>query len=204
MNIEQIDNSIDLTQSILWQYNNATNINGLINDKQAWYDTNQTGFWEDWYTHVFNLITANNFGLIVWCIILNLPFLVLIEPVTKPIWGFNINPSENSNVNFTRGTFAPGTSSRIILTTEEQRLFLRLRYFQLVSYGDIIFTNNFLDLLFNDPDGLYVGGAWVLDNFDMTMTYVFNCPISNPLLQALEQYDVLPRPAGVSLMYEVL
>lgn len=201
MRIEEIDYSIDLTQAILWQYSSSPNLLSLINSKQEWYDTNQTEFWEDWYTDVFNLLTANNFGLSVWSIILDIPYLVLDNNNDKPIWGFNELPTINHYVNFNRGTFADISSSRIVLSIEDQRIFLRLRYFQLTNDGTIPLINEFMDLIFNDPAGIYQGGAWALDNFDMTMTYVFACGISQSLLQALIAYDVLSRPDGVELNY---
>lgn len=204
MRIEEIDYSIDLTQSILWQYDSAPNIKSLITQKQDWYNTYQSEFWSNWYTDTFDLITANNFGMSVWSIILDIPYLILGGANDKPIWGFNELPTVNHYVNFDRGTFADVSSSRIILSAEDQRIFLRLRYFQLTCDGTIPLINEFLDVIFNDPAGIYQGGAWALDNFDMTMTYVFNCLISGSLLQALALYDVLPRPVGVSLTYIVL
>ena len=203
MRIEEFDYSVNFTPSILWQYNNSPKFKSLVSQKQAWYDVNHTQFWENWYTNVFNLITANDFGLCVWSIILNVPFLIRQVNPNSNIFGFNTVPSSNHNKNFERGTFAD-VPVRAALSTEEQRIFLRLRYFKLISDCTTATINPFLDLLFNDPDGIYQGGAWVLDNLDMTMTYVFNCPISNSLLEAIKIYDVLPHPTGVFLNYEVL
>lgn len=204
MKIESFDYTIDLLQSVLWQYDDADRIISLITQKQAWYTENVSQFWTDWYTNVFNLLTANDFGLMIWSIILNVPYLIPITPTDKPIVGFNTEPPENPWVNFDRGTFADNGSSRPVLRTEEQRLFLRLRYFQLISNGTVPFINFYMNLLFNDPSGLYVGGAWVLDNFDMSMEYQFNCPISPGLFEAITQYNVLSKPTGVSLTYTIL
>jgi hypothetical protein len=194
MKIEQIDYSVNVLKTILWQYENAENISQLIKNKQNWMTQQHTQFWEYWYTTVFDLTTANDFGLSVWSIILNVPYLVQ-ETSFGPVWGFNQIPLININQNFLNGNFGH-QAGRVVLTTEEQRLFLRLRYYQLVSRGGRLQTNQMLDSLFNDPNGLYQGGAWVIDNLDMTITYVFNCPISIALLNVLKFYDVLPRPAG--------
>lgn len=203
MRIQEIDSNINLLQAVLWQYNNADNIKTLAQGQQDYVDENNKQFWEDWYNDVFNLVTANEFGLSVWSIILNVPFLMNIFPQGGKIFGFNQLPVVNENVNFERGNFAK-SKSRIILTLEDQRIFLRCRYFQLISRGSVIDTNNFLDLLFNDPLGPYQGGAWVIDNLDMTSEYVFNTDISANLLAALEEFDILPRPTGVELSYTVL
>lgn len=66
-----IDTSIDLKQCLLWQYNNSTTLKSLIQAKQDWYKENQEKFWNDWYTNIFNIDTANSFGLNVWGEILN-------------------------------------------------------------------------------------------------------------------------------------
>jgi len=80
---------------------------------------------EDWYTNVFNLQTANDFGLAVWSQILSLPLFGKYkpDPPDKPIWGFGTN-----NQNFGHGNFT-FNSGGINLTTEEKRLVLKLRYF---------------------------------------------------------------------------
>ena len=102
LNIQQFDYTVNLLQAILWQYDEATNLLSLINQKQAWYNQYQTEFWDDWQNYVFYLanpdLTTNTekqdlalFGLAVWSIILNVPLYVplVIESGTKPIWGFN-------------------------------------------------------------------------------------------------------------------
>ncbi len=198
MKIQEFDYSVDLLQAILWQYANSKNLIGLVNQKQEWYNENQSQFWQDWYDNVFNLQTANAFGLTVWSIILNIPLFILNDPDPpgKPIFGFNEVPEINDNENFENGNFSNITG--IVLTLEEQRTLLRLRYFQLTSRGAIPEINNFLNILWGDQ-----GGAWVLDGFDMTITYIFNFNLSYNLRQILVDYDLLPRPAGVGIKYIV-
>ena len=149
MRIQEINYSVDLLQAILWQYNDAPNINQLMSQKQSWYDINQTQFWDDWYNDVFNLQTATNFGLSVWCIILNIPYLILDLDNLGPIWGFNEVPLINTNQNFNNGNFA-NLTNRPILVTEDQRILLQLRYYQLTSRGARPRTNEFLNTLFNN------------------------------------------------------
>lgn len=200
MKIQEFDYSVDLLQSLLWQYNDAPILISLLTQKENWYNTYQAQFWSDWYDNVFNLVTANLFGLTVWSIILDLPLFVEVnpDPVGKPIFGFNENPMINDNFNFNNGNFSNRNSS-IFLTIEEQRLVLRLRYYQLVSRGAIPDTNLFLSVLFAAE-----GGAWELDGFDMTVTYVFNFNMPYNLRLILAEYDLLPRPAGVGIKYVTL
>lgn len=222
MKIQEFDYSVDLLQSILWQYNEAANLQSLIEQKQAWYDINQSEFWNDWYTDVFNLETANFFGLSVWSIILNVPLFVPVdpEPNDKPIWGFNRIVSfptlENTYLNFNNSNFST-RGQVIVLTLEEQRFILRLRYFQLVSNGTtytneadvtknslyIPGINKFLAYLTSTSDIDPNGNIYALDDLDMSMTYIFTFLISEALQQVLMDLDLLPRPAGVGIKYVV-
>lgn len=65
-NILNIDPAIDLKQCLLWQYQNSARLKSLILSKEDWYQTHQAQFWQDWYDNVFNIDTANDFGLSVW------------------------------------------------------------------------------------------------------------------------------------------
>lgn len=218
MNIEEFDFSVDLLQTLLWQYNKATSLQSLLTQKQAWYDLNQSEFWENWITNVFDIRTANQFGLAVWAIILAIPLYINTQPPEPgaPIFGFNEDPSINDYLNFETSNFSNIGSSEI-LTVEEQRLILRLRYFQLVTRGNIAYVevpseddsgnqlmgiNNFLDYLWKTSTSW--GQVWALDDFDMTMTYVFNFFVSRVMRKVLVELDLLPRPATVGIKYIVL
>ena len=69
----QIIPEINLKKCLLWQYNNAPALRALILQKQDWYKTHQEDFWNYWYNSVFNLDTADDFGLTVWGEILDFP-----------------------------------------------------------------------------------------------------------------------------------
>lgn len=193
--IQDFDFSVDLMKALLWQHDNAEGLKTLLQKKQQWYDINQTEFWEDWFTNVFDLDTANDFGLAVWARILNVPLQVRVEAnVLRPAFGFGVN-----HKNFNNGSFARGKSGDISLTTSQQRLVLKLRYFQLISRGAVPETNEWLASLFGDQ-----GSVFVIDHNDMTFaTYFFRFQPDSQLLFILEKYDLLPRPAGVGVRYQV-
>ncbi len=192
MQIQSFDYSVDLLQAILWQYNDAAKIQSLLTQKQDWYNANQTDFWSQWYTNVFNLQTANDFGLSVWSQILNLPLFINNnpDPPGKPIWGFG-----SYNKNFTRGNFS-NANQNISLTTAEKRIVLRLRYFQLITRGAAPEVNAFLAIVFAP-----LGQVYMLDGLNMTITYIFSFTPSENLLTVLKDYDILPQPAGVGIRY---
>jgi hypothetical protein len=200
MKIQEFDFSVDLLQALLWQYNGANRLQSLLTQKSTWYFTNHTFFWVEWYTNVFNLITANEFGLSVWSAILNLPLFIGTppDPPGKPIFGFG--GVGNTYENFGRGNFSTQGSNSFNLTVEEKRLLLRLRYWQLVSRAAIPETNNFLNTLFMD-----MGPVYILDGLDqynnMFIVVVFAFPISRRLRYIIQHYDLIPRGSGVKIKY---
>jgi Protein of unknown function (DUF2612) len=205
MNIELFDFSVNVMQALIWQYNTAQALTTLLQQKQNWYDVNQTQFWTDWYNNVFNLQTANAFGLSVWSIILNIPLFLQPNPDSdRPLWGFSDWSSTpiNDYKNFGNGNFASGGST-ITLSLEEQRLILKLRYFQLTSRGDIVTTNKQLNDAFQTCYGIG-NTCWILDGLRMFIVAVFTFNVPYNMRQVLVQYDLIPRSAGVGIEYRVL
>ena len=201
--IQEFDYSVNILKSILWQYDKAPNILSNLTQKQEWYDLNQSDFWSSWYDDVFNLRTANIFGLAVWSILLNVPLYVPYNPESpdKPIFGFNNNDNFpvllNSYTNFFGGNFST-LGDTITLSESEQRFLLRLRYYQLTTRGEVGHINAFLDYLVSTSDIGFTGKMYALDALNMSMRYIItenNFP--EDLLDVLIKLDILPRPAGV-------
>lgn len=193
--IQQIDFSVDLLKAILWQYNTAEKLQSILQSKQDWYTTNQKLFWDNWYSDVFNLQTANEFGLSVWAIILQLPIIVESTPPTasRPAWGF-----EEYRRNFDRGNFYSDKAGSIILTPENARIALRLRYYQLTSRPTVTQINKVLAEVFAD-----YGSVYIEDNLDMTVTYKIGFVPNAALLDLVTRFDLFLRPSGVSATYEL-
>jgi hypothetical protein len=169
-----------------------------MTQKQAWYDNNQSEFWTDWVRDVFDIRTANAFGLQVWSIILGIPLVINTSPSSDgDRFGFG-DAGDDFNPNFTRGTFGQSTGGSVNLTVEQQRIVLRLRYFQLVGRNTVPEINKFMKMLFASQ-----GLVYVVDNYDMTMSYVFGFAIDSGLAFILQQYDLLPRPSTVGIDYAV-
>lgn len=189
--IQAFDFSVDLLIALLWQYNSAEKLQALLESKQEWYDENQEAFWTNWLTDVFDLRTANEFGLSVWAIILEIPLSVILPPSNpdKPTWGFG-----QYRKNFGNGNFSSSSSTDVSLTMAQKRLVLQLRYFQLVSRGTVPEINTFLKELFKDQ-----GLVYVLDGLNMNADYVFTFAPNSQLNFVLNQFDLLPRPAAVGV-----
>lgn len=185
--VQDFDFSVDVLRALLWQYDQAPGLQSILRAKSDWYVSEHSGFWSDWYDDVFNLQTANEFGLAVWGILLGVP-LSLGQPGTgdRPVWGFG-----PFNRGFERGGFGRGSAGVAGLTLEQKRLVLRLRYYQLVSDGSIPFANYTLREVF--------GFGYALDGLDMSITYVFPAELPSSVRAVLEEFDLLPRPAGVKV-----
>jgi Protein of unknown function (DUF2612) len=191
--IQSFDFGVDLLKALLWQYNDASNLQGLLNAKARWYDANQTAFWNDWITNVFDLRTADEFGLAVWSVILGLPLFTNTSPVvTGPVFGFD----EQTGFNFDNSNFGDNNGNTYELPTGTKRIALRLRYFQLTSSGTVPETNRMLKDVFAG-----LGPAWLEDYGNMTQGYIFDFPLTADLRYLFDNYDVLPRPAGVQSAY---
>lgn len=185
--IQPFDFSVDLLRALLWQYNDAVNLQSILRQKSEWYTEKHTAYWTDWTRDVFNLRTANDFGLSVWAIILNMPLTFGIPGTgDRPVFGF-----DPVGLNFNNGNFGRDSAGVASLTTEQRRLVLRLRYYQLVTDGTVPHVNRVLKDVF--------GQGYVLDPLDMTCRYVFPQALPSLITQVLENFDLLPRPAGVKL-----
>lgn len=188
--IQQLDFSVDLMEALLWQHNNAIRLNALSRAKNAWYQENSSDFWESWVRDVFDLRTANLFGLRVWSIILDLPLNFALPLNTSKSFGFGV-----FNENFNKKGFALASNNSATVDIEDARLLLRLRYLQLICYPSITEINRILKTIFEDR-----GGAYALDTLDMKyVTYVLGFTPGSSLASLLFQYDVLPRPAAVGV-----
>lgn len=188
--IQEFDYSVDLMRSILWQYNDAERLQALIQAKQDWYNKNQRDFWQGWFDDVFNVETANDFGLSVWAKILGISFSASEgedEP-GKPIFGF-----ASSSRNFDNSNFAKSSGATVVLTKAQKRLVVKLRYMQLLSRGTVPEINEFLKAAFSE-----YGDVWVLDPQDMSFAiFTFGFEPDTTVQFVLDKYDLLPRPAAV-------
>ena len=144
MNIQQFDFTIDGLEDLMWQDNNSTNLRYLMELYTERIKTIHTTFWEDWYKNVYDLRTANNFGLHVWSIILELPLFGtnVASPASYRAFGFNTAGINN----FDQTNFATDSNSQFALLLEDKRKLLQLRYHQLTARANSFETNRFLNI----------------------------------------------------------
>ena len=100
------------------------------------------------------------------------------------IWGNLLQTPRTWKVNGTNTT----------LNTNQFRTLLIARLRLLSTRGTVEDINSILNFLFKD-----YGKAYVIDNYDMTLTFKFNFNLTNLQLAILRNLILLPRPAGVKI-----
>jgi hypothetical protein len=174
---------IDVTKALIWQYNDAVKFQSLIQKKQDWITTNNNDFWQEWLINVFDLRTANSFGVQVWALILGVVFQEPVTPQTD-IWGFNDDAQ-----NYDNGGFG---DNQITLTLEQKRTILLLRYRQLTSNASIDEMDRALKVL--------LPNSQVQDTLQMKVVFANPTTPFPDEVYILDNFDnVIPRPAGVGV-----
>ena len=173
----------DILQALKWMHDAAPNTTSLITLKRDWYDKFNTQFWVDWQQFVFNLDTANNFGLMVWCIILGVPSQLFGLYPPDGAWAYGSDrqnfvgtgpaPYDSEGGNFYGG------GEFTLLTAEEIRWALKLRYAALVSNGRIEYINRMLNWIFNKGEPWDYGSGKYVYVTDLTGAGAGSNPAGN-------------------------
>lgn len=196
---------------ILWQFGNAPRLGKLIQNDVDFYNKNVKGFIEDFYNDVFNLKTANSFGLNVWGDILNAKRPV-IPPMNYSLDTDNVLRLYNPDTGKWHSFWLTGNTNALTiekspadnitlypsqLDDEQYRLCLLARIFLLRSNMSIKDINKYLSIMF---DGREVVAT---DNLDMTISIKFGYQPSDTELMLITSDTFAPRPAGVFLNYGI-
>lgn len=181
---------INLEQALDWQRSKAPILQECIKRKQAWYEKNHCEFWNDWVADVFNLETANEFGLSVWSIILDEPLFGTSEksPPDYPAWGFG-----QFMRNFGRGNFGVNADIGYNFTLEQKRIILLLKAYILHMSGVTPEINKAMARTFGKDQVV------CLDNLKMGFVYVIRNPDIINFIREVKNRDLLPRPASVKV-----
>ena len=157
----------NLIQNILWQYEKAENLKGLISRKENWYNTNLNDFWLKIVDDFLNIRTATDWGL--------------------NLWGKILNVSRIYNVNGVQTT----------LSTELYRRLILGKISLIRSNGTVPEINKYLNFIFSNHITATANAAVVKDNFDMSVYYVLNFEPTDEELALIYSRTFLPTPAGV-------
>jgi hypothetical protein len=184
----------NVLRSLKWQQQNAPNLTSLLTQKSNWYAKYQNQFWQQWTANVFDLRTAQPFGILIWCIILGVPSQLFGLYGNSRAWAYGpkrenyvySGPSPApSGENVLGGNYAGGGNTSI-LNIQEARWALQLRYASLVSNGRIAYINKMLNWIFNN------GQPW--DFAAGQYFYVNDCTAAEETLPAFQlKYHVGPN-----------
>ena len=196
-----LDLSVDLTKSLLWQYDSTQSLLSIVEQKSAWYQTNQVGFWNSWIADVFDIRTANTFGLNVWGIIVGISRNLTVGTGGGQFGlfgGFNNMPFNSVPFNFGGWSSSVyGSPSSYQVSNDLYRKMIIAKAMTNVSKNTIPALNAVLSVLFEGRGGIYY-----VDNHDMTMTLNYNFALTPVDYAIITQSNVLSRPAAVLLRYK--
>jgi hypothetical protein len=187
--------SLNLWDTILSQYANSPTITQMLANMQQYLDP--TGNIDDFYDDIWNIQTAQGYGLDVWGRIVGVNRILQVS--NTAYFGF-IGPSGESGLPFNQGVFYNGepVTSNYALTDDAFRVLILTKALFNVCDGSAPAINQILLFLFGPSGPLPVmGNNYVVDGGNMTMQFTFGSlltPLQNSIIY---QSGVLPVPSGM-------
>lgn len=186
----------DYTITLLSQYANSPRMLALIDSFNSAVDPSQTI--DDWYDLVWNVDTAQGFGLQVWGRIVNVNNIIQLpvsysqqyfgfkEGGTTDYTGFNQEP-------FSAGKY--GSVQSVQVSDHVFRNMILAKAFTNISDRSIPSINQALLLLFPN-----LGNSWVSDDGNMQCTYNFSVKLTKSQVAIIKQSGVVQPPTGVKFL----
>jgi hypothetical protein len=183
--------ALDYWRTIISQYANSPTLTQLIQNFDECVD--QTINMSNFFDFIWNVDTAQGYGLDVWGRIVGVSRVLHIVSDTSLYFGFD-EATTLSAFGFNQQPFFSGSllTSNFNLSDDAFRILIFAKALANISDGSVKAINQLLINLFPNR-----GNCYVRDNLDMTMNYVFEFVLT-PVEQAiLGQSNVLPKPVGV-------
>lgn len=181
---------INVEQTIISQYGNSATITQLVRNMNEYLDPRAD--FDAFYNFVWNVETAQGFGLDIWGRIVNIKRELLV-PDTPNYFGFSDAlpgsfPFDEQP--FYNGT-APATQTYRLSDSAYRQLIL-VKALTNISATNAPSINQLLQNLFEGR-----GRCYVNDTGEMTMRYTFEFLLTPYEFAIMTQSGALPRPAGV-------
>lgn len=183
--------------TIITQYANADKLKTLIKTFNDAVDPSDAI--NNFYDLVWNIDTADTYGLDVWGKIFVVNRLLTLTE-NKTFFGFNEASSTPTLIDdpqpFGQAPFYSGevSSSTFELTDDAFRKLIMLKAMSNITDCSIPSMNAMLMYMFGAG-----GNAYVRNDGDMTMSYVFGFVLSPAELAIVQSSGALPSPAGVTV-----
>lgn len=188
----------DPAATVISQYANSPTILQLIANMSDYLrpDVN----FEQFYNFVWNVDTAQGFGLDIWGKIVGISRLLHI-PVDSPTFGFENSDTPPDWSPFNQGTFYTGelNSQTYTLPDAGYRILILTKALANIAATTAPSLNRLLQNLFPNR-----GRAYVVDLGNMAMRYVFEFSLTSVEFAILTQSGALPHPAGVSVDVQIV
>lgn len=169
------------------QYAASTTLQKLRDDRYGYFHTN----WQDQaYNIVWNVDTAQGFGLNIWGRIVGVGRELQIPQVDY--FGFNVTGQSWNPFNQESFYTGPDATQTFTLADSAYRVLILAKAISNISATDAKSLNRVLKQLFPNR-----GRAWVNDLGSMTMRYVFEFVLEPWEKAVITNSGVMPRPAGV-------
>ena len=212
-------------QTVLSQYSSSATITALLESIDEWISPDAN--FEQFYDTVWNLDSAQSWGLDVWGRIVVAPRIVTLTGLNY--WGFG-EAGDREPFSFGPfGDYYQTSTDNFVLTDDTYRQFILAKAAYNITDGSIPAINAILMNLFPGRGNAYVvdgGGIPPITSFGfgeagdrlpfgqgafgdyisytttrMTLTYRFEFPLQ-PFEAAMVQSGVLPRPTGVLALWD--
>lgn len=182
----------DVWTTVLMQYANSPRLTSLIESYNASVDMTKPV--SDFFDFMWNVLTAQGYGLDVWGRIVGLEGGRTIQvPGNASLFGFN-EAGASSWTGFDQGTFYTGQAlnTNFVLTDPDFRRLILAKAAGNISDGAIPSVNQILLALFPGR-----GDCYVADGLNMQLTYTFRFPLTPVEFAIVSQVGVLPNAAGI-------
>lgn len=182
---------LNVQQTIISQYANSPTLNALIANMNEYIDPRAN--MQMFYEFVWNVDTAEGFGLDIWGKIVGVSRLLRV-PNNRQVIGFYNADVPPDWAPFNHGTWFTGRQGgqTFPLTDDAYRTLILTKALANIVATTAASINQLLRNLFPGR-----GVCYVVDNGGMSMTYVFEFDISQTEYAILTQSGALPHPAGV-------
>lgn len=179
--------SANFSDVILWQYDKSTNLKNLIYKKQSFYNDNVDNFFTNWYRDVFNIDTANHFGLLIWALILGCTeYIEITSNIDHKSFGFGPYHKNFNESNFYLSNYI------YTLPVELLRKVLKAQMYNFNSNGSLYDINKVLNIIYpeHNPYATY-------DKDTNVLTYHFPIPLNRENTNIVMFSNMFPAPVGV-------
>ncbi len=181
---------LNVEQTIISQYGNSATIAQLVRNMDQYIDP-RTDF-DTFYDFVWNVETAQGFGLDIWGRIVNISRELQIPP--DPTF-FGFSDALPGSYPFGEQPFydgTPGATSTYLLSDDAYRQLILVKALANISATNVPSLNQLLQNMFADR-----GRRYVNDLGGMSLRYTFEFLLTNYEFAIMTQSGALPRPAGV-------